>query len=69
MVLNEHTGAEEEQETTEHYEWRARLMFAERNIVYNIDNDRRDRLTEVGYIHDIHYRCGLDVVFLCRFRL
>ena len=63
MVLNTETRAEEERETAEHSEWRARRVFAERNIVYNNDNDRHDRLTEVGYIHDIHYRCGLDVVF------
>ena len=62
MVLNAETGTEEEQETEAHSEWRANRVFAERNIVYNNDNDGHDRLTEVGYIHDIHYRCGLDVV-------
>jgi len=60
--MNEQKGVEEEVETTEHYEWRMKRTFAERNIVYNVDNDRYDRYTEVGYIHDIHDRCGLDVV-------
>jgi len=63
MVLNEETGAEEEKETTEHSEWGVKRVFAQRNIVYDNSNDRNDRITEVGYIHDIHYRCGLDVVF------
>ena len=62
MVLNEETGAEEEKETTEHSEWGMKRVFAQRNIVYDNSNDRNDRFTEVGYIHDVHYRCGLDVV-------
>jgi hypothetical protein len=63
MVMNEHTGTEEEVETTEHYEWRMKRTFADRNIVYNVDNDRYDRYTEVGYIHDIR----LQMWFRCRF--
>ena len=60
--MNEQKGVEEEVETTEHYEWRMKRTFAERNIMYDNSNDRDDRYTEVGYIYDIHYRCGLDVV-------
>ena len=62
MVVNEETGVEEEKETPEHYEWRMKRIFGERNIVYDNSNDLNDRITEVGYIYDVHYRCGLDVV-------
>ena len=62
MVMNEEKGVEEEVETTEHYEWRMKRTFAERNIVYDNSNDRYDRYTEVGYVHDIHDICGLYVV-------
>ena len=34
MVLNVETGFKEEKETTEHYEWRMKRTFGERNIVY-----------------------------------
>ena len=62
MVINAETGAEEEIETDEHAEWNARRVFAQRNIIYGNNNDRWDRTTEVGYIYQVHSRCGLDVV-------
>ena len=61
-VTDPETGAEEEKETDEHAEWSMKLTFAHRNITYNNRNDRWDRATEVGYIYQVHDRCGLDVV-------
>ena len=61
-VTDPETGAEYEKETDEHAEWSMKLTFARRNITYNNRYDRDKKETEVGYIHHVHYYCGLDVV-------
>ena len=61
-VTDPETRAEEEKETDEHAEWNMKLTFARRNITYNNRYDRDNKETEVGYIHHVHYYCGLDVV-------
>ena len=61
MVMNADREVEEEKETEEHAEWQAQRAFAQRNIVYASFNDRWNRYTDVGYIRDIHDKCGLDV--------